>query len=292
MKIISQTSNEIKIEKTSSKGNFKDNLYFFLLVFFVFPFFPLGFFLVNILPGISQIGVTSVICDRVEPQQVDCKVSKSKFFDLVRKEPVSLKFVRSAKYNVIEKEDSEGRTTYKYNFQFINKFGEVKTFDDPQESASKTAESVNYFLASQQTSLKYTIDDLTNPMLIIALVFVLVINLFVLFICFKIWLFILRTCSEKEIILNKSQHSFNYVQTRFILGKKIDSYRFTDVAKIDVLYSSDNYDNISLTPRITMTSGVKYNLDTIGDRQVAINVANNLNQFIGLPEEEDPVVKQ
>jgi hypothetical protein len=291
MKIISQTSNEIRIEKTSSKGSFKDNLYFFLLVFFVFPFVPLVFFLFNILPDIFLIGVTRVICDRVEPQQVDCQVSKSKFFDLARVEPVSMKFVQSAKYNLIQSEDIEGRKTYKYNFQFINKFGEVRTFDSHQESANQTIESVNSFLISQQTSLKYITDDRTNPMLIIGLLFALGINLFILFICFKIWLFILRTCSEKEIILNKSKNSFIYIQNRFILGKKIDDYKFTDVAKVDVLYANASYDNIVFAPRITMTSGVKYNLDTIGDRQAAINVANDLNRFIGLPEEEDPVVK-
>jgi hypothetical protein len=41
-----------------------------------------------------------------------------------------------------------------------------------------------------------------------------------------------------------------------------------------------------------MNSGVKYNLDTVKDRQAAINAANNLNRFMGLPEEEDPVVKE
>jgi hypothetical protein len=36
---------------------------------------------------------------------------------------------------------------------------------------------------------------------------------------------------------------------------------------------------------------VQFKLDTVSDRQVAIKVANDLNRFMGLPEEEDPVVK-
>jgi hypothetical protein len=41
-----------------------------------------------------------------------------------------------------------------------------------------------------------------------------------------------------------------------------------------------------------MTSNVKYYLNTISDRQVAIKIANDLNRFMGLPKEEDPVVKE
>ena len=292
MKIISQTSNEIKIEKTSSKGSFKDNLYFFLFIFFIFPFLPLGVFFVTIFQGAALTGVAKVNCDRVEPQQVDCQVSKSKFFDLVQGETVSMKFVQSAKYNVIEREDGEGKKSYNYNFQITNKFGEVKTFESSQDTANKTAQIVNSFLASKQTYLKYSADDRSNLGFIIGLAFALLFNLFIFFICFQIWLFIVRNTSEKSIILNKSKRSFNYIQNRFIVGEKIDSYKFSDVAKVDVLYSSDSYENISFTPRITMTSGVKYIWDSVKDRQVAIKVANDLNRFMGLPEEEDPVVKE
>ena len=284
MKIVSQTSNEIKIGKASSKGSFKNNLYFFLFVSFIFPVFPLGILIGAMFPIISQIGVTRVICDRVEPQQVDCQVSQSKFFDLVRAEPVSMKFVRSAKYNVIETVNTEKANTYKYNFQLTNKFGGVKTFDSNQDTVNKTVQSVNSFLASQQTSLKYIADDRLNPNLIIALVFNISLCLFWLFIFFHIWRIILWLSSYREIILNKSERSFSCIETTFILGKKIDNYKLTDVAKVDVLY----YD----IPRITMTSGMKYDLDAIGDRQAAIKVANDLNRFIGLPEEEDPVVKE
>ena len=284
MKIISQTSNEIKIGKIPSKGSFKNNLYFFLFVSFIFPVFPLGILIGAMFPIISQIGVTRVICDRVEPQQVDCQVSQSKFFDLVRAEPVSMKFVRSAKYNVIETVNTEKANTYKYNFQLTNKFGGVKTFDSDQDTANKTVQSLNSFLASQQTSLKYIADDRLNPNLIIALVFNISLCLFWLFIFFHIWRIILWLSSYREIVLNKSERSFSCIETTFILGKKIDNYKLTDVAKVDVLY----YD----IPRITMTSGMKYDLDAIGDRQAAIKVANDLNRFIGLPEEEDPVVKE
>ena len=287
MKIISQTSNEITIEKTSSKGSFKDNLYFFLFIFFIFPFLPLGVFFVTIFQGAALTGVARVNCDRVEPQQVDCQVSKSKFFDLVQGETVIIKFVQSAKSNVIERKKS-----YRFNFQIANKFGEVKTFESYRDTADRISQTMNYFLASKQTNLTHSVDDRSNLGFIIGLAFALIFNLFIIFLCLNLWLFIVRVCSEKSIVLNKSQHSFSHIEKRFILGKKIANYKFVDVAKVDVLYSSNSYYDIFFTPRITMKSDVKYYLDTIGDRQVAIKIANDLNRFMGLPEEEDPVVKQ
>jgi len=199
--------------------------------------------------------------------------------------------VRSAKFGVIETVNSESANRYKYNFQLINKFGGVKTFDSDQDTANKTIQSVNSFLASQQISLNYTVDGRTNPIVIVSLIFLLPFSLFILYVCFILWVIILRACSEEEIILNKYERSFICIETTFILGKKIDNYKFTDVAKVDVFYSSDSYNNISFTPRITMTSGVKFSFDKSGDRQVAIKIANDLNRFMGLPEQEDPVVK-
>jgi len=73
MKIISQTSNEIKIGKIPSKDNYGDKLFIFLLAFTVFPITPLGFFFgIGTNLNLELIGVARIICDRVEPQQVDC----------------------------------------------------------------------------------------------------------------------------------------------------------------------------------------------------------------------------
>jgi hypothetical protein len=185
MEITSQTTNEIKI---GSKGGFKDYLFILIPISFIFLFSPPLFFLLYILPDISQTGVSRIICDRIEPQQVDCQVSKSKYFDLVRVEPVSIKFVRLAKFDVSEYRNSEKTNTYKHNFQLINKFGKEKTFDGYEESAQKTVESINSFLASQQASLKQTVDDRLSPMPMISLVFAVAFNLFILFIYFIIWL--------------------------------------------------------------------------------------------------------
>jgi len=95
----------------------------------------------------------------------------------------------------------------------------------------------------------------------------------------------------EEVILDKPNGLIRYA-IRNLSGKKINHYLFNKIAKVDVLYATDSYENIYFTPRITIDSNLQFKLDTIRDRQVAIKIANDLNRFMGLPEEEDPVVKE
>lgn|GEM_PF-2210486 len=288
-KIVSQTSREIKIAK--DKGNWLTYLIFYILIFAILPSFPIGFFLVNILPSAWQTGVTTVICDRIEPKQVDCQISQSKFFDLVQQKTLSTKFVQTAKYAIVEKEDSEGKTTYTSKFSLVSKFGETPQFEISRDEPKRIVQSVNSFLASQQPSFKYVADE-RNFFIVSKLVFTILFNLGIAFVCFKFFLFFLQNGTEQEMLLNKPQGQITNTTKRFILGTTIEDYKFTDVAKIDALYAKDSYDNVSFKPRISMSSGKKYMLDVMSDRNAAIKLVNNLNQFIGLPEEEDPVVKE
>jgi hypothetical protein len=94
----------------------------------------------------------------------------------------------------------------------------------------------------------------------------------------------------EEILLDKSKEQLTQSK-RTLLGTKVNHFLFNEIAKTDVLYATDSYKNIFFTPRITINSKLQFKLDTVSDRQVAIKVANDLNRFMGLPEEEDPVVK-
>jgi len=309
MKIISQTSNEIKIEawkEPSKEEEIANDLTvgyslmasFFVLPILVFVAFPISKSIVlNGFKDFSLAGVLRINCVRVEPQQVDCQVSKSKDFGLIQGEPTSIKFVKSANYSVknvgYSRDFFQGKIEiYERNFQITSKFGESKTFESSQDSGNAAVNSVNSFLASQQNSLNHISDDRTNPKILGSLAIAFLLMSFILFGCFFVIRVLLKALAKKSIVLNNSQQSFNYIETRLILGEKKDSYKFTDVTKVDILYSTNSYDKIFYKPRITMNSGVKYNLDTISDRQVAIKVANDLNRFMGLPEEEDPVVKE
>jgi hypothetical protein len=75
---------------------------------------------------------------------------------------------------------------------------------------------------------------------------------------------------------------------RAFLDVKVKQYAFTDITKVDLL--PDSHDRISFVPRLTINCEDEYILGDIQDHQTALEFVNNLNKFIGLPE-EDAVTK-
>ena len=309
MEIIRQTSNEIKIGNPSKSEVSNDVVQALLIILFMFGI-PAIYLLsistgtiLNVFADFSLTGVIKVDCDRIEPKQVDCQVSKSKSFGFDKGESTTIKFVESASYSseyIPILTDFAGNYYGKGEFQINSKIDKTKSFKSYQGSANEIVKSVNSFLASQQKSLTYIADDRTNPIILISLVIelifvILILSLWILFIViiYQLYLLVLGRFTDYSIILNKSQRSFKYIESKLILSKNIYECKFDDIAKVDVLPYSDSYDiPYGYRPRIIMASGDKHYLSTTSDRQVAIKIANDLNRFMGLPEEEDPVVKQ
>lgn len=289
MKIISQTSKEILI--SSPKTTFLEKFTWFILTFVfgsVFAFMPMSIVLISL----SEIGVLKIHCDRVEPKQVDCQLSKSKFLDLVQQKPLDYKFINLVKHNVITSKDSDGGNVYRYNFSLITTSGEKVPFT---RTSSSTAGSVtlalNSFLQSKQESFRYTLDERSESSTFGSYLILFFILPFVLAgLCF-IWIAFSLLVDYEEILLDKPEYQLKHTQ-RTILGTKVNRFLFTEIAKVDLLYATDSYQNISFIPRIIIHSNLQFKLDNITDRQAAIKIANDLNQFMGLPEEEDPVVKK
>jgi hypothetical protein len=287
MKIINQTSSQIlisppKFSLTAKLTWFIDTLVLGSLLIFE----PTSFLVVTL----SKTGVLRVNCDRVEPQQVDCQISKSKYLDFAQQEPLKYKFVNSAKYNVIDAgRDSDGDKVYRYNFSLLTKFGEKVPFESMRpDTANNVTVSLNSFLVTKQESFQYTLDKRSEPFLYISMVFLIP--------CFAVGFFAIWGAfsvlvNSEEIILDKSKYQLSHSK-RTLLGTKVNNFRFNEIAKVDILYATDSYKNVFFTPRIIVNSKQQFKLDTISDRQVAIKIANDLNRFMGLPEEEDPVVKE
>lgn len=286
MKIINQTSTQILISAPKSSVAARFTGFIGSLIFgSLFTFTPMTFLVTTL----SQIGILRINCDRVEPQQVDCQISKSKYFDLVQQEPLNYKFVNSAKYNVIDNgTDSDGDKVYRYNFSLLTKSGERVPFESTKPStANNVVVELNPFLLSKQESFKYTLDERTEPSVYMIMIFLIP---FFAVGFFSIWAAFSVLVAHEEIFLDKSKYQLKHLK-KTLLGTKVNYFSFNEIAKIDVLYSTDSYNNIFFNPRININSKVQFKLDTVSDRQVAIKIANDLNRFMGLPEEEDPVVK-
>lgn len=288
MKIINQTSSKIQI--SAPKNSFPVDFIATVLVVGIGSIFVPMLMMSFHFEILSRTGVLRVNCDRVEPQQVDCQISESKYLDFVQQEPLKYKFVDSAKYNVVDEgKDSDGDQVYSYNFSLLTKFGEKVPFERIKSStANSVASALNPFLLSKQESFRYILDERSEPSLYIPIIFLIP---FFTIGFLSIWFAFSTLVYSEEIILDKSKYQLRHSK-RKLLGTKVNSFQFNEIAKVDVLYATDSYKNIFFTPRITVNSKLQFELDTISDRQAAINVANNLNKFIGLPEEEDPVVKE
>jgi len=288
LKIINQTDSKILI---ASKIPFRDRLSnsIFLLLFGLPNFLVPMFFAFDY---VSKTGVVKIECDRVEPQQVDCQISKSNFFDLAKSKPLDYKFVQLSEYEDVDTNFTVNeKPVFRTRFLLTTKFGKKEVFEDINKlTASYISYSLNSFLDSNQKSLSYNYDERFNyPVLKLSfptmVIFLLVGSPF-------IWFGLLVLISYEEVFLDKPNSLLKHTKRTLLGTKKINRYLFNEVAKVDVLYTTDSYSNVSFTPRITINSKLQFKLDTIGDRQAAIKVANDLNRFMGLPEEEDPVVKQ
>lgn len=289
LKIISQTKSEITI--SAPKTAFSSKIIGFLSFLLCSGTFS-SIFIVAFTTEYSKIGILKVSCDRIELTQVDCQVSKSQYFDLFQQKPFAYKFVKSAKYNTIKSTDSEGDVVCQHNFLLITKSGEKAPFKSLKSSTAITVTiSLSSFVESKQKSFDYTLDECKSVnfiyeiFLFLPLIMFLVIGFISLYISFSILI------NPEELLLDKYKKELKHIN-RTLLGDKVSYYLFNEVVKVDVLYAADSYNNVSFIPRITIKKELQFNLNAVKDRQVAINITNNLNEFIGLSEEEYPIVKQ
>ncbi len=284
MKIINQTSTEILIA-SPKKSLVKSLLMAGVGLFFVNSFIVAPFYKFNIESLISEPRVSKISCDRINPTQVNCQVVQTNILGLGQSQNLDYQFVIGAKLN------PTNRTTV--NFSFVTRLGEKEPLNTNSSvlSVSEIVDPINTFIKSKQKSFNYTADNSFNNGNSISYLSLGFLALSVFFGLALLWSALSEPFKHDEILLEKLESKFQHTQ-KSIFGSKINQYQFTDIAKIDVVYSTNSYQDLFFDPRITMRSGQKYMLETMRDRQAAIDLANGLNRFVYLPEEEDPVVKK
>jgi hypothetical protein len=252
LKIVSQTNSKILI--STPKKTFTSNFIGFIFTFMfgsVFSFIPMYIALISS----SAIGVLRISCDRVEPQRVDCQISKSKFFDSIQQEPFNYKFVNSFKYNVVEGEDAEGDTINWYNFSLLTESGEKFPFKSTSLStATSVTSSLNSFLLSRQESIRYILDERFEPNRYFVFFFLLP---FIAVGLAFVWGAFSMLVDYEEILLDKSKEQLTQSK-RTLLGTKVNHFLFNEIAKADVLYAIDSYKNVYFNPRININSKVQF----------------------------------
>jgi hypothetical protein len=283
MKIINQTSTEILIvsPKKSLVGSI---LMAGFSLFFVNAFMVAPLHMLDIGSSISVLTEsTKVSCDRVNPRQVNCEFIQSDLFSFSQQKTSNYQFVQGVKFNHTNKA--------KVSFSFLTNTGEKEPLTTSRSTANAIVEPVNSFLKSKQKSFSYISDNSFNSSNSFSYLSLVFLAFSVFFGLALLWSALTEPFKHDEILLEKLESKFQHTH-KSIFGSKVNQYQFTDIAKVDVLYSTDSYQNVSFNPRIMMRSGKQYILATMSDRQAAIDLANSLNRFVYLPEESDPVVKK
>lgn len=68
----------------------------------------------------SEIGVTTLVCEKVELTQVRCEVNQSKYLGLIQQPPSYLTQVKLAKFDYQNSQNSSGESTVDYFVELVN----------------------------------------------------------------------------------------------------------------------------------------------------------------------------
>ncbi|NER05836.1 MAG: hypothetical protein F6K17_26205 [Okeania sp. SIO3C4] len=113
MEIVKCTGKEIVFQDRSSFGC---AFFFFFLVPLVGKSLVLGSLI------LSEMGVISVSCQRIEPTQVNCQVNNSKYLGLIQ-DSSTLTRVTEAKFHSQKNQDSDGNTNFYYVVALVTQTG-------------------------------------------------------------------------------------------------------------------------------------------------------------------------
>lgn len=315
MRITKQTKNEVLINITSTYPSKKFWGVGFSVISFLIPLAIVCFIL-------SSLGVTKLTCDRLEPQQVSCQFSQSRYLGLISFRDSTYKNVTGAsirkeeKVRTVQSEDSSSQETYfVYFLRLQTKTGEYDIYSASYiENVQAVNNDLNKFLNSQQDSFSFIEDRRFD---ISTYFFALVMFLISAIIFWTLSLiFFFLTVYSSEIILNKSRNTFTH-QHNLLYRKWVDQVPLTNILKVQVRESSDNEDKtkyfnavillrlqkkplkgsnnqsktsifLRLKDLLSLRLQEKYSFPSTTHRPTAVETANQLRQFLGFPLETEP----
>jgi hypothetical protein len=316
MRIIKQTENEVLINFTSTSPSKKFWGVGFIIISFVIPLVIVCFIL-------SGVGVSKLTCDRIEPQQVNCQFSQSRYLGLISvrdstyKNVIATSIRKEEKVRTVQSENSSIQETYfVYFLRLQTKTGEHDVYNASNiDDIQPVNDDINKFINSQQSSFSFINDPRFN---IAFYVFVLVLFAISAIVFWTLSLiFFLVTFYSSEIILNKSRNTFTH-KHGFLSQQWFDRVPLTDILKVEVQEFTDSEDNtksfravillrsqkkslrssnnqsktgivlwLQDLPLLQLRLKEKYSFHSTTHRPTAVETANQLRQFLGFPLETE-----
>ncbi|HEY9706143.1 MAG TPA: hypothetical protein V6C58_27150, partial [Allocoleopsis sp.] len=96
---------------------------------------------------------------------------------------------------------------------------------------------------------------------------------------------------RRSLTLDKNNGTFTEKETA-LFTRKNKAYSLSDIKRVDVRYSKDSYDNFHYQPTIILHSGQMYKLMSDTNPQPIQDLANRLNQFLGVYQQKSPFVPE
>jgi hypothetical protein len=235
---------------------------------------------------VEDMGAVSLACDRGRWNQVNCQISKSKFFGIEPGESQKINAILSAKHLISQTKDSDGDRMVDHRVIFATKAGNV-TYGESfiylngvrgnYEDSIFIANQITQFLGARDLKLSITKSLNFGMSQFFGLLFFVPFLLF----GFGAIFFVLQTSS---LILDKNLGKVSRKNIS-LLGIRTKSFPLANANKVEIQDYTDSYNNSYFTPVIILTSGEKFPLERVGHRDKALIMANQIRLFLYLPTE-------
>jgi hypothetical protein len=235
---------------------------------------------------VRDSGGLSLGCDRQRWNQVNCQITKSKFFGLVPGESEKFEGIISAKQITETDIDSDGDRTVDHKVTILTKkenvtYGQGRMYvNGVRGNFSETifvANTIDRFIASREMKLVTNHSEVEGGrifMLLFLSPFILIGSTVVYF-----------TFQVQTLILDRNQGLVSRRISLLGLSLSQKSFSLADANRVIIEDYKDSYDNCYFTPVIVLSTGEKFPLERLGHRDRALIVANQIRQFLYLPVE-------
>ncbi len=287
------------IKETSSQLILQDKVNFsfpFLIIFIVLVILGI---VPSLLPFYS-IGVTSLSCQRIRSNQVDCNKHESRLFNLIKLPSTSLEKVSSAKFESKTDQTPKGEKIVTYFTRLSTSEGQVDVFQGSTEKMQEFVRQINDFIQSNKPSLtiEHEVNFFWSWKLLLGnwtfLFFLIIWEISIISCLYSC----LKESRRQTLTFDKNFQILTYKLER-LLSKKSETYKFLNIVSIKIEEEGVGDEQKFYRPKLVIEHKVNYlpiqrdlYLKFLGsmDLQTEQECAEKVRNFIGL--EKTPEIVQ
>ncbi|MCU0544230.1 MAG: hypothetical protein MUE44_18980 [Oscillatoriaceae cyanobacterium Prado104] len=226
-------------------------------------------------------GTTSLACQRIEPTQIECKKSRSRYFGIISGSSESIAPVLQAEFKTKEILENDGDRMVRSWLSLRTYAGETKIIEDLYNQASgdisqakkmeAIASQIQTFINSQSPSITLVLDSNLQQ----GIGFSLFLSILPSIAALVLYL----SLRSQIVILDKTNNRYTHV-VHTLLGTRIQEHHLSEIQKIEVREDDDHDGPKTATLVIKLRSGRVYKLNGTEDIPNAHAIAHRLRVFL------------